>query len=99
MKIKVTKSDIANATKRDCEKCAVAIAIKRMLKLSWVWVDNVFHIFSKVKHFRVAPYECVRVAERIGGFDKGVNVDEFEFDLEEWKDFYSETNEKEMAVK
>ncbi len=32
MKIKVIKSDIQNATKRDCEKCAVAIAVTQKLK-------------------------------------------------------------------
>jgi hypothetical protein len=99
MKIKVTKKDIEGATRRDCEKCAVAIAIKRLLKAPFVWVDNVFHIFAKDKEWRVIPAQCVRVADRIGGFDNGVNVDEFEFEMEEWKDFYAEVNEKEKAVK
>lgn len=53
MNISVTKADIQKSTKRDCQKCAVAVAIARITKAVDVWVDNVFHIRFKGKEYRV----------------------------------------------
>lgn len=84
MNISVTKADIQKATKRDCQKCTVAVAIARITKAVDVWVDNVFHIRIKEKEYRVVESDIVRIADRIGGFDNGAEVDEFSFEILEW---------------
>ena len=79
MKIQVTQNDIDNGATKDCECCAVALAIKRHYPKCEVTVSSDAVIITP-------PYKqlYLSLAARvfIMAFDKGYSVKPFNFELE-----------------
>ena len=83
MKIKVTQQDIAKGSRKKCDNCPIARAIKRETK-SPVWVNS-NHVDYLVKNELVVHLLPKKAITFIKRFDAGETVKPFTFEIEKYK--------------